>query len=200
MPKKWNKFYRKQGRFYLLPHPDFKKVVDIFKEDKILKIIDIGCGSGRHLIELAENDFLVTGLDYSPIAGHIAEDWLHQKDLKGKVYIGDYEEDLKHFEDESFDAAISVNSLQYVDSIEKLQHILKEIRRILRKNAKFFLVFPSQSTLIIQPNTTQLLLEKHEIEAVISKFFNIHEFYQDQNKAWVIFTSKTDDKQKNLDN
>ena len=35
------------------------------KYDKSLKIIDIGCGTGRHAIELARRGYVVTGLDLS---------------------------------------------------------------------------------------------------------------------------------------
>ena len=35
------------------------------REDKSLKIIDIGCGTGRHAIELTKRGYDVTGIDLS---------------------------------------------------------------------------------------------------------------------------------------
>jgi hypothetical protein len=42
MKNKWDEFYAKHGRFYLLTHPDLKKVIEIFKQNSQTKILDIG--------------------------------------------------------------------------------------------------------------------------------------------------------------
>src|SRR3989339_1866042 len=35
------------------------------KSDKSLKILDVGCGTGRHTIELTKRGYAVTGIDFS---------------------------------------------------------------------------------------------------------------------------------------
>ena len=35
------------------------------KSDKSLKILDVGCGTGRHAIELSQKGYTVTGIDLS---------------------------------------------------------------------------------------------------------------------------------------
>ena len=35
------------------------------KSDKSLKILDVGCGTGRHAIELSKRGYIVTGIDLS---------------------------------------------------------------------------------------------------------------------------------------
>ena len=35
------------------------------KSDKTLKILDVGCGTGRHTIELSKRGYNVTGIDLS---------------------------------------------------------------------------------------------------------------------------------------
>ena len=162
MHKKWNKFYRQYGRFYLLPHEELEKAIGIFEKENILNILDVGCGSGRHLIELAEKN------------------------------IGEYKHDLKSFEEDEFDAVISVNSLQYLDSVKDLEDILVEINRVTKEGGKLFLVLPSRHSIIMQPSVPQIFVNENDLRSILSAYFEIHELYEGNEKEWVVFaTNKT---------
>lgn len=189
MHKKWNKFYRQYGRFYLLPHEELEKAIGIFEKEDILNILDVGCGSGRHLIELAEKNFKVTGVDYSPAAAHEAEQWLHEKGLPGKVYIGDYKHDLKSFEDDEYDAVVSINSLQYLDSVKELEDIFVEINRVIKEGGKLFLVLPSNHSVIMQPTVPQIFVNENDLRSMLSAYFEIHELYEGNEKEWIVFAT-----------
>lgn len=189
MHKTWNGFYQENDKFYLVEHEELEKAINVFKQKDTLAVLDLGCGSGRHLVTLAENDFLVTGLDYSPSAAHLAEEWLEEKGLQGKVYVSDFRKNLNSFKTDEFDAVVSIESLQYLDDEKELEDILGEINRILKKEGKLFLILPSKHSVILQPSVSQVLFDEDVLKSLLSAYFEINEFYQDQNKSWVIFAT-----------
>ena len=73
------------------------------------RILDIGCGTGRHLQVFSEMGLDVTGLDASPYMLDIAREKLgHRAELHQGLA-----EDLP-FEDNSFDIATLITSLEFV--------------------------------------------------------------------------------------
>ena len=73
--------------------------------DKNRKILDIGCGTGRHSIELARRGFKVTGIDLSESMINKARSNAKKENLKIDFHI----KDARNFSlDESFDLAIMI--------------------------------------------------------------------------------------------
>jgi SAM-dependent methyltransferase len=68
------------------------------------RVLDVACGSGRHLRWLAEQGFLLTGIDRDPKA---AQD----KPAGARVLIADIEGDPWPLPDQRFDAVIVTNYL-----------------------------------------------------------------------------------------
>jgi ubiquinone/menaquinone biosynthesis C-methylase UbiE len=96
-------------------------------------LLDVPCGFGRHVVPLARAGYRAVGVDRSPAlldeakrrAGH--ERW-------PKLVAADYRE--LPFADESFDAALNLfSSLGYLGD-EGDTHVLGEIRRVLRPDAR----------------------------------------------------------------
>ena len=117
-------FEYKEARHYdtWYQNPDNRFVADL--EDRLLlrllepapgeRVLDIGCGTGRHLEMFIEMGLDATGLDPSPHMLGIAGKKLgHRAELHQGVA-----EDLP-FEDNSFDIAILVTSLEFVDDVNK---------------------------------------------------------------------------------
>ena len=78
------------------------------------RILDVGCGTGRHLLGFLEMGLDVTGIDASPYMLDVARKKLgHRADL----YKG-FAEDLP-FEDNSFDVATLITTLEFVDDAQK---------------------------------------------------------------------------------
>jgi ubiquinone/menaquinone biosynthesis C-methylase UbiE len=103
-------------------NPDNRFVANL--EDQLLlrllepakgeRVLDIGCGTGRHLEMFLEMGLDVTGLDPSPHMLGIAGKKLgHRAELHQGVA-----EDLP-FEDNSFDIATLLTSLEFVDDVHK---------------------------------------------------------------------------------
>lgn len=105
-------------------------------------IIDIGCGTGRHSIELAKRGFKVTGIDISK--GMLKE--AEKTALKEKVDVRFIKANAVEFRsDEKFDAAVCLCEGAFAllgldeDPREHDLEILKHINSLLKANSKFIL-------------------------------------------------------------
>lgn len=159
------------------------------KEHGVRKVLDLGCGSGRHLVELAKEGFGVTGVDFSPAAAHLAEKWLHQKGLEGDVIVADFDEHVAGIKESSQEAIIAINSLEY-GKPKELGDNLKEINRILRTGGLFLLVYRSKETELKHPEVETQFYTEEELKEKIQKTFRIIEFSQDEKKNFVVIAQE----------
>lgn len=185
MQNSWTNFYDKHGRFYLQPHPALNKFINIAKKRGVRNVLDLGCGSGRHLVKLASEGFNVSGLDFSPSAAQLAEKWLHEKGLEGDVVVGNFDDKSKDFKNNSFEAVIAVNSLEYANQPE-LENNLEQIRRMLKPQGIAMIVYRSKETTLKHPEVETLLFEEEELTDLMSKYFTILDISQDKDKNFVI--------------
>jgi SAM-dependent methyltransferase len=103
--------------------------------DKSLKILDVGCGTGRHAIELTKRGYLVTGIDLSESQLQRAK----EKALKQNLQIDFQKHDARQlpFINE-FDLAIMLceGAFSLMETDEMNYEILRGIARSLKGNAK----------------------------------------------------------------
>ena len=135
---RWEDYYQTLKR---LPQR-FKKparfVVDaipIFKRCDFKRILDLGCGVGRHCVYLADKGFNVVGIDVSRSALMMAGKW-GQKEGSASVMLIQAAMTSLPFRDRSFDAAISVSVIHHA-VIGDIKTTIGEIYRILNKNGLF---------------------------------------------------------------
>lgn len=140
--ERWDKAYREEGNVFSEPHPAIKKLIKLFKERKIESILDLGSGTGRNLVLLAENGFEVYGLDISPTGVEITKKLLMEKGLKAKVEAGNIYEPLP-FVDGFFDAIISIQTLHH-NTTEKIKVLIQEMERVLSSKGTIFVTVPSK--------------------------------------------------------
>lgn len=46
----WEGIYRRRGEIFREVHPDIQSLVSLFKKYNVRKILDFGCGTGRHVV------------------------------------------------------------------------------------------------------------------------------------------------------
>ncbi len=106
------------------------------KSDKSLKILDVGCGTGRHSIELTKRGFDVTGIDLSESQLARAREKAGSNNLK----IDFRKEDARNlpFSDE-FDVAIMLceGGFPLMETDEMNYGILRSVTKSLKKDGKF---------------------------------------------------------------
>lgn len=106
-----------------------------FNSDKSLKILDVGCGTGRHAIELKKRGYNVTGIDLSESQLERAREKATEAGLDIKFMKADARN--LPFNDE-FDVAIMLceGGFPLMETDEMNYEILKSVSRSLNKNGK----------------------------------------------------------------
>jgi len=104
--------------------------------NKSLKIIDIGCGTGRHAIELSKRGYSITGIDLSESLLEKAREKANQNSLQ----IDFFKHDARNLPfDKKFDVAIMMceGGFPLMETDEMNYEILKNVSQSLKENAKF---------------------------------------------------------------
>jgi SAM-dependent methyltransferase len=188
--KNWDKFYNQHGRFYLLPHPALPEFMEKLNDNNAKKILDLGCGSGRHLITLSENDFEAEGVDFSPSAVRMANEWLESRGLPGRAVVANIHEKLQTYKTASFDGILAINSLHYQSS-DNLLKSLKEINRLLKTGGIALLVMPSKDALISRPDLEQIFVNEEALKIALKNRLEILNMYLDEDKCFVVVAQET---------
>jgi 2-polyprenyl-3-methyl-5-hydroxy-6-metoxy-1,4-benzoquinol methylase len=104
--------------------------------NKSLKILDVGCGTGRHTIELTKRGYSVTGIDLSESQLQRARDKAKSENL----IIDFQQQDARNLTfNHEFDVAIMLceGGFPLMETDEMNFEILKNVTRSLKTNAKF---------------------------------------------------------------
>ncbi len=134
--KAWNKTFKQHGKFFIKPQEDIPKLAREWKKKKVKRILDLGCGSGRHVVYFAKKGFEVYGIDIAEEGIKIAKKWLKEKELKAKLRVGDIYKKLP-YKSNFFDAIICIRTLNH-GKIEWIRKTIKEIWRVLRPSGYLF--------------------------------------------------------------
>lgn len=106
------------------------------KSDKSLTIMDVGCGTGRHAIELSKRGYTVTGIDLSETQLARAREKAELNNLK----IDFLKQDARNlpFRNE-FDVAIMLceGGFPLMETDEMNYEILKSVTKSLKEHGKF---------------------------------------------------------------
>ena len=74
----WESIFKTKGKFFHKPHEDMRKLAQLMKQNKVKTVLDLGCGSGRHIVFLAKQGFEVYGMDSSKSGLKQTREWLKQ--------------------------------------------------------------------------------------------------------------------------
>jgi ubiquinone/menaquinone biosynthesis C-methylase UbiE len=137
MQQKWEDLH-KQTRFR--PKYPVESVIQFvfknFKRDKQTKILDLGCGAGRHVYFLANENIDAHGVDISKDGIAYTQKLLSENGLKANLEVSSV--DSIPFADEYFDGIICYAVLYYCKS-EQIGKAAKEIYRVLKHNGLAFI-------------------------------------------------------------
>ena len=103
-------------------------------------MLDVGSGSGRHLVFFASQGFEAHGIDNSPEAVTQAVSWLKDEGLSAEVRLHDIATPFP-YPDEYFDAVVSVQVIHHA-LIRTIRAIADEMDRVSKPGALLFVTAP----------------------------------------------------------
>jgi len=153
--------WRKVARNWLADYADKRArdfvsevITQVAKLSKSARILDIGCGSGKWSLMLAERYSEVTAIDRSQemiaIAKAIAEE-TNTKNLTFRVM----DASLLNMPDETYDLVNCVTVLQHIVSDHSWQKAVQEIARVTRKGG-YALLFEAAPNFVLKKRTPNL--------------------------------------------
>jgi cyclopropane fatty-acyl-phospholipid synthase-like methyltransferase len=132
--KDWENVYKTHGEIQKKVEPLIESAVALFKEHGLHRILDLGCGTGRHTVFLMKNGFDVYGIDISKKAIEISSKKLNDLGFKPKLKVNDMSS--MDFDDGFFDGIVSTYTI-FHSTIEKFRKTIAEIYRILKPGGLF---------------------------------------------------------------
>ena len=143
----WNEEFYKEGRgsedpIFRIPHKDLPTFVRLLKEQNAQNILDLGCGTGRHVIALSKEGFKVYGLDVAEKAVERTKQWLIDEGLDADVRTGNMYQSLP-YQDDFFDGAVSIKAMHHA-LIADIQQLISELKRVMRRGSLLMIEVPKK--------------------------------------------------------
>lgn len=140
-----------------------KWIFDILKIKENESILDVGCGTGKQLIPIAEKTRgLIVGVDISKESLDSIKEKIGDKNHNIKLVLSSMEEmqdKLKKFP--NFDIIISCFAIYYS---KKPEEILTQLKELLKENGRIFICGPSI-------NNNKALLDLHSKTGKLPKMY-----------------------------
>lgn len=156
----WDEIFTEQGRVFEEPHRDMTRLVELFRNRDVTRILDLGCGTGRHLVFLSRMGFEMYGLDASPRALSLARQWLDEEGLTADIRTHRMEEPFP-YGGGLFDAVISIQVLHH-NLMADILTTVREVERVIRPSGILFISVP---VMHMGPVETEYDWDCREVEA-----------------------------------
>lgn len=138
----WDEIFRRDGRVFEEPAPVVHHVAEVLLAHGCRRIVDLGCGSGRHTIFLAQRGFDVLGVDRSPTALGMSRTWLEQEGLLAGLAQVDIRRPLPLYAS-SIDGLVSTQVIHHA-RLETVHATAREISRVICPGGVLFVSVPGE--------------------------------------------------------
>lgn len=180
MEKNWD-WTQYKGNRYLIPAREIYYLLPRWEELGGGRILDIGCGLGRHSILFAENGFNVYAFDKSEVALNALKQNLEGNPCKKRVHIlqGDLDDALP-FENNFFDFLIGYHVISHTDSM-MIKKTIKELYRVMKPGGELFMSFCSKRSRFFTKDYKEKIDENTIIKNVSGPEEGIPHYYSDNH-------------------
>ncbi len=154
---------------------EIDKILALLNIDDEASILDMGCGPGRHSLELARRGYTVTGIDRTLPYLEVAR----QKAAEAGLDIEFHHGDMRKYERPNhFDVALSLfTSFGYFEAAGENRQALSNIYHSLRTGGKFILQFMGKEVL------ARIFVERNWVEK--DGAFHLQERSVSNNWSWI---------------
>ena len=155
------------------PLPVVVDFADDLKREGAKRVLDIGCGAGRHSILLGKTGFQVVALDVSETALKTLEGRMKTASMDNITLVRHDMRELP-FVDNYFDGVVCTNVLHHGRLFE-IRRAIREVHRVMRRGSWAFVValsaadFRKGNGKMLERNT--YLFTKGEERGIIHHFF-----------------------------
>jgi len=181
---RWDKFIleRLEGEKENLNNvsPLVEEFTDFLLKKGMSKVLDLGCGLGRHMRYMAGKGLSVVGCDISEETLVMAEELANKANLKLDFVRGDYM-DLP-FNNAAFQGVIAINTLHH-DFPESIYRAFREIHRVIKPDG--YLAFdplsvgdgrfgngrPLGDKLFVLHGIPHYFFDKEELERLLERLY-----------------------------
>ncbi|NBI05414.1 class I SAM-dependent methyltransferase [Senegalia massiliensis] len=139
--KSWN-WDEVKEKFWGEPAEEVYYLGNRWKKENNMKVLDLGCGIGRHSIFLSQNDFDVYAHDLSESGLRKLDEVSSKEGLNIKINLGDMVS--LPYESNFFNCILAYNAIYHTDRVG-IEKVISEIKRTLKDNGEIYLTFNSKN-------------------------------------------------------
>lgn len=124
----WDELFKKKENRWEEPHEVVIRFAAELKTRGARRVLDLGCGAGRHVVYLAREGFEVCGTDVSPRGLQFTRAWLDREGLNADLQLSDMT--VIPYPDNYFDAMISTYVIHH-NTLANIRRCIAEVHRTL---------------------------------------------------------------------
>ena len=137
----WNELFSQEQHRWQDPHHTVVSFGAALTEQRAERVLDLGCGAGRHVVHLTRLGFQVVGADISEKGLSVTQQRLAGCDLLANLQLCDVT--AIPLADGSVDAVVTLYVI-YHNRLEGIQRTVQEIERVLRPGGLLLITLMSQ--------------------------------------------------------
>ena len=140
MPE-WNDLFKEERFRWKEPREEVVAFAQDLKRRGATRVLDLGCGAGRHVVYLAREGLNVCGTDISPRGLEYTRAWLEQEGLHADLQLSDMT--AIAYPDAHFDAIVSTNVIHH-NTLDNRRRCVADMYRVLVPGGRALLTVPSK--------------------------------------------------------
>jgi SAM-dependent methyltransferase len=137
----WDELFKQERFRWEEPHDLVVNFAAELKSRGARRVLDLGCGAGRHVVYLAREGFDVCGTDISPRGLEYTRAWLRKEGLQADLQLSDMT--VIPYPNGYFDAIISTYVVHH-NTLDNIRRCVAEMYRALAPGGRALLTVQSK--------------------------------------------------------